>query len=178
MDVSAPLDRVGLVPHASLLVAHDRHLRLCARPCEGLLPQGEQRLMAATALDAESSDTMLLCTHGGVLVEMHLDQDTPSAIGRSWDQGTLVGPGQCEGLAWVQDANSQVGVGLFNVESPCYMRPGNDLDTMHTLVESRVALSLRNPTQLPTRNINREFLVSNAAPCQRSRLTWSRALCG
>ena len=109
MDVSAPLDRVGLVPHASLLVAHDRHLRLCARPCEGLLPQGEQRLMAATALDAESSDTMLLCTHGGVLVEMHLDQDTPSAIGRSWDLGTLVGPGQCEGLAWVQDANIQVG---------------------------------------------------------------------
>ena len=69
--------------------------------------------MAATALDADSSDTMLLCTHGGVLVEMHLDQDAPSAIGRSWDLGTLVGPGQCEGLAWVQDANSQVGVDRF-----------------------------------------------------------------
>lgn len=70
----------------------------------GLLPQGEQSVLSACVVDVDVSDTVLLCTSSGVLVEMHLES---LRVARSWDLGSIIGQGHCEGVAWTKE----VGVG-------------------------------------------------------------------
>ena len=67
-------------------------------PFPGVVSQG---VVSATALDPESSDTVLLCTDSGVVAEMHMESFT---MGRSWDLGGLLGTRACEGMVWASDS--------------------------------------------------------------------------